>query len=124
MKVKILIVDDEKFFVEPIKLILQKNGFEVIVAWDGMSGLKVARTQNPDIIMLDLMLPGISGYQVCRLLKFDEQYEHIPIIMVSAMDSERDYKLGQQTGADLYITKPVSPDKLIKEIKQLLDKKN
>ncbi len=120
MKKRILIVDDEKFFVEPIKLILEKNGFDVLVAYDGMSGLKMARTQLPDLIMLDLMLPGISGYQVCRLLKFDEKYEHIPIIMVSAMDSERDYQLGQQTGADLYITKPIVPDRLLEEINSLI----
>jgi len=113
---KILIVDDEKFFVEPIKMALEKEGFEVLVAYDGMAGLKAARTENPDMIMLDLMLPGISGFQVCRLLKFDENYGHIPIIMVSAMDSERDYQLGQQTGADLYITKPISPEKLVREI--------
>ena len=118
---KILIIDDEKFFVEPVRLALENSGFEVIVAYDGMSGLKAARSENPDLIMLDLMLPGISGFQVCRLLKFDENYEHIPVIMISAMDSERDYQLGQQTGADLYITKPISPEKLVSEITERLE---
>lgn len=117
---KILIVDDENFFIEPIRLFLNKNGFETVVANDGMSGLQKSRNEAPDLIMLDLMLPGIDGYQVCRLLKFDDRFKHIPVIIVSAKDTERDRTLGKQSGADIYVTKPVDPQLLIEKINTLL----
>jgi len=117
---KILIVDDEEFFIEPIKLLLERNGYEVIKANDGMLGLIAARTQNPDLILLDLMLPGINGYQVCRLLKYDEKYKHIPMMIVSAKDTEKDKQLGKACGADLYLTKPLNYMDLVKQIGEIL----
>lgn len=117
---RILIIDDEGFFVEPIKMFLKKYGFEIIVASDGISGLQKARKESPDLIMLDLMLPGIDGFLICRLLKFDEKYRHIPVVIVSAKDSERDKNLGKECGADMYITKPVDPRNLLKTISNLL----
>lgn len=116
MSKKILVVDDEKFFIDPIKLFLKKKGFEVVVAYDGMSGLMKARTEGPDLIMLDLMLSGFSGFQICSLLKFDIQYKEIPIIIVSARDTAKDRELGRNCGADLYITKPVDLELLIENI--------
>lgn len=119
-KKKILIVDDENFFVEPIKLFLEKNGFTISVAGDGMSGFNKARSEKPDLIILDLMLPGINGFQICRLLKFDDQFKNIPIVIVSAKDTEQDRILGKQSGADLYITKPVLPASLIESLNRLM----
>ncbi|MBC8402124.1 MAG: response regulator [Candidatus Marinimicrobia bacterium] len=117
---KILIVDDEDFFVKPIKLLLEKNDFEVVVAYDGMSGLKKARSEQPDLMMVDLMLPGLDGYQVCRLIKFDNKHKNTPIIIVSAKDTEHDRKLGELSGADLYITKPVKFESLLEKIKEMV----
>ncbi|MFQ6612731.1 MAG: response regulator transcription factor [Fidelibacterota bacterium] len=116
---RILIVDDEPFFVEPIRMALERSGFEVLTAEDGMTGIDLAREATPDLIILDLMLPGVNGFQVCRLLKFDNQYSHIPIIILSAKDTEKDKDIGQQCGSDLYMTKPVKMDELINHINTL-----
>jgi DNA-binding response OmpR family regulator len=120
MAKKILIVDDEDFFIQPIKMLLERSGFEVTVAHDGMTGLVQARQVKPDLIMLDLMLPGMDGYQVCRLLKFDEQFKKIPIVIVSAKDTDRDRELGRRSGADYYMSKPINPQQLIALFNQLL----
>ncbi len=120
MAKKILIVDDEDFFIQPIKMLLERAGYEIHVANDGMSGLTKARLVKPDLIMLDLMLPGMDGYQICRLLKFDEQFRNIPIVIVSAKDTDRDRELGKTSGADQYLTKPINPQELIMLFKRLL----
>ncbi|NQV38420.1 MAG: response regulator [Candidatus Marinimicrobia bacterium] len=117
---RILIVDDEEFFIQPIKILLERNGYEIHIASDGMSGLQKARVVNPDLIMLDLMLPGIDGYQICRLLKFDEKFKKIPVIIVSAKDTDHDRELGFKSGADSYITKPLNPSELLAEFDKLL----
>jgi len=105
---RILVVDDEKFFIEPVKRLLEGQGYEVFETYDGISGLSMAREIQPDLIMLDLMLPGMNGYQVCRLLKFDEQLKDTPVIIISAKDSERDREVGLQSGAALYLAKPLN----------------
>ncbi len=120
MNNKILIVDDEEFFIQPIKILLERNGFEIFVANDGMAGLQKARDVKPDLIMLDLMLPGIDGYQICRLLKFDDKFKSIPVMIVTAKDTERDKELGIKSGADSYMTKPLNPSELIGEISKLI----
>ncbi len=91
-----------------------------MVAYDGMAGLIKARTENPDIIILDLMLSGFSGYQICSLLKFDIKYTDIPIIIVSARDTEKDRELGENCGAELFFTKPIELELLLKNINQLI----
>ncbi len=120
MSKKILIVDDEDFFVRPIKMALEQRGFEVITAEDGVTGLQKARKEMPDIIMLDLMLPGLDGYQVCRLLKFDDKFRQIPVIIVSAKDTDKDRKLAEQSGADVYLTKPINAPELAEKFALLL----
>jgi len=117
---KILIIDDEKFFIQPIKLFLEKQGYDTIEAVDGLSGLSLARTENPNLIILDIMLPGFDGFQMCKLLKFDAKFKDIPIIMVSAKDTDRDKKLAKESGADLYLVKPVAPALLVENIKKLI----
>jgi len=119
-KNRILIVDDEEQLVEMVKLRLEANGYEVIAAYDGQEALDKARNERPDLIILDLMLPKIDGYKVCRMLKFDEKYKSIPIILFTARAQESDEKMGFEVGADAYITKPFEPQVLLAKIKELI----
>jgi two-component system alkaline phosphatase synthesis response regulator PhoP len=119
---KILIVDDEVDLVETVRFPLEMEGFEVLVSHNGEDALTQARKENPDLILLDLMLPKLDGYKVCRLLKFDERYKHIPILMLTAKTQEKDKILGKETGADEYITKPFEMDLLIEKVKAYLSK--
>ncbi len=121
-KKKILLVDDEEDMVFAVKMQLEASDYEVITAGDGQSALDKARTQNPDLIILDVMLPKLYGYNVCRMLKFDEKYKNIPIIMFTAKIQESDEKTGYEVGADSYITKPFEPQVLLDKIKELLNK--
>ncbi|MGQ9569419.1 MAG: response regulator transcription factor [Thermodesulfovibrionales bacterium] len=114
---KILVVDDELDLIETIRFQLETEGFNVISAYNGEDALNLARTENPDLILLDIMLPKLDGYKVCRLLKFDEKYKNIPIIMLTARAQEKDKIIGLETGADEYITKPFDMDKLLERVK-------
>ncbi len=117
---KILVVDDEADLVETIRFSLELGGYNVLVASNGEEGLNLARQEKPDLILLDLMLPKLDGYKVCRLLKFDERYKHIPILMLTAKTQEKDKILGKETGANEYITKPFDMDELMAKIKSYL----
>src|SRR4030067_563092 len=113
---KILIVDDEVDLVETVRFPLEMEGFNVLVSYNGNDALNQARREKPDLIILDLMLPKLDGYKVCRLLKFDEKYKHIPILMLTAKTKEKDKILGKETGADEYITKPFEMDEVMKKV--------
>jgi two-component system alkaline phosphatase synthesis response regulator PhoP len=117
---RILLVDDEVDLVETLRFSLENEGYNVLVSHDGEDALNKARKENPDLILLDLMLPKLDGYKVCRLLKFDENYKHIPILMLTARTQEKDKLLGKETGANDYITKPFDTDELLKKIKSYL----
>lgn len=117
---KILIVDDEPAQITTLKDRLEFTGYEVISATDGQEGLEKARKEKPDLILLDLMLPKVDGYKVCRLLKFDEKYKHIPIIMLTARAQESDKNLGIEVGANFYINKPFELTNILDKIKELL----
>lgn len=119
---KILIVDDEDGIVKLVKMYLEYNHYEVITASDGQEGLDKAKTGEPDLIILDLMLPKINGYKVCGLLKKDSRYAKIPVILFTAKTQEKDMKLGQEVGADAYLTKPFEPEILLSKIKELINK--
>ncbi|MFC1708662.1 response regulator transcription factor [Candidatus Omnitrophota bacterium] len=119
---KILLVDDEGQLVEMVKMRLEANGYRVVTAGDGQEGLDKARQENPDLIILDLMLPKMDGYKVCRMLKFDEKYKSIPIVLFSARAQEEDKQLGIQVGADAYIAKPFEPEALMEKIEELIKK--
>jgi len=121
-KNKILVVDDEVDLVETLRFPLEMEGYNVLVSYNGEDALNKARKENPDLILLDLMLPKLDGYKVCRLLKFDERYKHIPILMLTAKTQQKDKLMGQETGADEYITKPFEFDELMKKIKAYLNK--
>ncbi len=115
---KVLIVDDEPDIVETIKFTLELEDIECVVAYDGEEALSKAKKENPDLIILDVMLPKINGYKIARLLKFDESFKHIPIIMLTARAQEKDISLGEQTGADEYVTKPFDMDRLAALVKK------
>jgi len=119
---KILVVDDEVDLVKTIQFSLELEGYKVLVSYNGEDALAQARKENPDLILLDLMLPKLDGYKVCRFLKFDEQYKHIPILMMTAKTQEKDKLMGKETGADEYITKPFDMEELMEKIKAYLNK--
>ncbi len=121
-KKRILLVDDEKDLVEMVKMRLEASGYEIIPAYDGQEALEKARSEKPDLIILDIMLPKMDGYKVCRMLKFDEKYKKIPIIMFTARAQESDKETGEEVGADGYIIKPFEPEILLSKIQEFLGK--
>jgi len=120
VKEKILIVEDEKDIVKMIEYNLKKEGFKVIHAHDGEDALGLAVREYPNLILLDLMLPGIDGLEVCKSLKKESKTNTIPIIMLTAKSQESDKVVGLELGADDYMTKPFSPRELIARIKAVL----
>lgn len=113
-------VEDKEDLADTIKLRLEANDYEVLVAHDGKQGLELAREEEPNLIILDLMLPKIDGYKVCRMLKFDKKYKKIPVIILTARAQDSDMKLGEEVGADAYLTKPYEPEVLLAKISQLI----
>lgn len=114
---KVLVVDDDVKTVELIKLYLKRDGYNVLSAYDGIEGLRLARENRPDIIVLDIMLPGISGLDVCRTLR---QETDTPIILLTARSTENDKLIGLDSGADDYVTKPFSPRELAARVRVIL----
>jgi len=119
-KKSILLVEDEPDFRMALRIRLQANGYEVTEAEDGAAGLEMARSQHPDLIILDVMLPKMEGYKVARLLKFDEKYRKIPIVMLTARSQQSDRETGLSVGADAYMTKPFKPEDLREGLKKFL----
>lgn len=117
---KILVVDDEEHIVELIKFNLENNGFKVISASNGNDALKLAKSEVPQLVLLDLMLPGIDGYDVCREIRKDQSISTMPVIMITAKGEELDKILGLELGADDYMTKPFSVRELIARVKAVL----
>ena len=117
---KILIVEDEESMLEPLQLLLSNEGFQIECAKDGISGLKKFQEQGADLVLLDLMLPGMSGTEVCKQIRKDSM---VPIIMLTAKDSEVDKVVGLEIGADDYVTKPYSTRELVARINAVLRRK-
>jgi two-component system alkaline phosphatase synthesis response regulator PhoP len=117
---KILIVDDEKDIIKMLDYNLKKEGYKVMSASNGEDAIKLAEVQHPDLIVLDLMLPGIDGLDVCRILKKESKTQDIPIIMLTAKTQETDKVVGLELGADDYVTKPFSPRELVARIKAVI----
>jgi DNA-binding response OmpR family regulator len=117
MQRKILVVDDDKKIVDLIRLYLEKEQYQVLVAFDGRAALEQARQNNPDLIILDWMLPLIDGLDVCRLLRADSS---VPIILLTAKSMEQEKLLGLDVGADDYVTKPFSPRELVARVRVIL----
>lgn len=123
-KESILVVDDERDILELVDFNLSRRGFDVTLAHSGESALSLARTQIPDLILLDLMLPGLDGLEVCKALKSNSRTDKIPVIMLTAKGEETDIITGLEIGADDYITKPFSPKVLLARIRAVLRRKN
>ena len=116
----VLIIDDEQDLIELVRYNLEKEGFDVLSAVDGESGFSLAVARNPDVIVIDLMLPGMDGLDVCRMLRAESGTAGIPIIFLTAKASEADRIVGLELGADDYMTKPFSPRELLARIRALL----
>lgn len=117
---KVLIIEDEKNILELFRFNLDREGYKPFTAIDGEDGLNRAKRDNPDLIILDLMLPGVDGVEICKILKDDYKTSRIPIIMVTAKSQETDVVLGLELGADDYVAKPFSPKQLMARIKAVL----
>lgn len=122
MKKKVLIIDDEKDILELVSIILSESDISVYRAEDGLSGLEIAREEKPDLILLDIMMPEIDGWEVLKMLKIDEQTKDIPVAMLTCKTETRDKVLGIQEGAIDYITKPFAPDGLLTKVEEILTK--
>jgi DNA-binding response OmpR family regulator len=118
---RILIVDDEADLRTVLRFGLEADGFEVFEAGDGEEGLRCAREIQPDLMVLDLMLPKMDGYKVCRALKFDQRFRAMPIVILSARSSEQDRQLALTMGADVFITKPYEMRGLVAVIRQKIE---
>ena len=117
---KVLIVEDEANIRQLVKYNLEKESFQVIEAEDGLQGLRLAKAEKPDLVLLDLMLPQMDGLEVCRSLKGNQATAALPIIMLTAKSEEIDKVIGLELGADDYMTKPFSPRELVARVKAVL----
>ena len=119
-KATVLVIDDEPDLLELVEFNLKKDGYETIVARNGQAGLDIAQKHLPDLIVLDIMMPGLDGLEVCRQLRSDQRTRQIPMIMLTAKSGEADRIVGLELGADDYVTKPFSPRELVARVRALL----
>ena len=117
---KILIVDDRPEVVELVRVILEGEDYEIVDASNGKEALKKARLEKPDLVLLDVVMPKMDGFEVCRKLKKDPQTKEIPIIMLTAKAQEVNQEKGREVGARDYLTKPFSPSALLTKIEEIL----
>ncbi|MDQ6602153.1 MAG: response regulator transcription factor [Chloroflexota bacterium] len=117
----ILVVDDEMPFLESLRFSLERQGYHVLTASDGLSGLRIARAEKPDLIILDVMLPGMDGFKVCQALRRDSD---VPVIMLTARDDETDKVVGLELGADDYVTKPFGLRELLARVRAVLRRRD
>lgn len=125
MAKKILVVDDEPDLVEAVSIILESKGYAVVKAYGGVEGLKKAKSEKPDLIVLDVMMPDKDGYEVCKELKADATYRSMPILLLTAVisnipTSKYTQEMGLETEADDFVVKPVEPQELVKRVEALL----
>ena len=119
---RLLLVDDDAELVQALKVRFESAGFEVLTATEGLEALTKSRQEHPHAIILDAMLPQLSGYEICRLLKFDQKFHHIPVILFTARTRGEDREMGYAVGADAYLTKPSSGTELLAKVDELLAK--
>lgn len=119
-KPKILLIEDEEDIAALIELQAEMSGYKIVVETDGLNGYRAVEKEKPDLIVLDIMLPGMNGLDVCRKVKNHQDLRHIPIILISAKSEELDVVLGLELGADDYVTKPFSPKVLFSRIKAVM----
>ena len=121
MPKQILIVDDEPNIIVPLQFLMEKSGYQVAVAQSGEEALESVSKSPPDLVLLDIMLPGIDGYEVCEILRLKPEWMHIKIIFLTAKGRDVDIAKGMVLGADEYITKPFSNQEIIDCVKNLLE---
>jgi DNA-binding response OmpR family regulator len=117
---RILIVDDEPNIVVPLEFLMRREGYEVAVAQDGQAALEAIEAMPPDLVVLDVMLPKMSGFEVCRQLRADPRWSGLKILMLTAKGRESEMERGLQLGADAYVTKPFSTRDLVARVRALL----
>jgi DNA-binding response OmpR family regulator len=123
MKKRVLLVEDDPGSIRFVSYILEQEGYEVLTANNGLAGLKKAREEAPDLLILDVMLPGLDGFEVCRRLRADEQTSKLLVLMLSAKAQEIDRTTGLKMGADDYLTKPADPSEIVARVESLLQRK-
>ncbi len=121
MPKEILIVDDETNAVVPIQFLMEQQGYRVMIAERGEDALDLIYQYKPDLVLLDIMLPGIDGYEVCEIVRLNPDYRYIKIIFLTALGREVEIARGLTLGADAYITKPYSNDELVAKVKEVLE---
>ena len=119
---KILVIEDDPVNLRYVRFTLEQYGYQVITASNGLEGLRKARNEEPDLVILDVMLPGIDGYEICHRLRAEPQTSRLPILMLSAKSQEKDRTVGEQVGADDYLTKPAEPTEIICHVDNLLSR--
>jgi len=124
MAKKILAVDDERHIVRLVEVNLQRAGYEVVTAYDGKEALEKVKTENPDLVVLDVMMPFMDGFEVLRTLKANPETAEIPVIMLTAKAQDADVFRGWQSGVDCYLTKPFNPMELLTFVKRIFDSQN
>ncbi len=118
---KILVVDDDPYILMSLEFLMRKNGYDVMIARNGTEALEYLNSNQPDLVLLDIMMPDVDGYSICEYIKSTNKLKHISVVFLSAKTSEADIRKGYDLGASLYISKPFSTRDLIQKIKGLLD---
>ena len=121
MPPKILIVDDEPNIVIPLQFLMEQNGYEALVARSGEEALEMISKEKPDLVLLDIMLPGVDGFEVCEIIRLNPEWRHTRVIFLTAKGRDVDIAKGMVLGADEYITKPFSNQQIIDSVKKLLE---
>lgn len=122
MPKKILIVDDEPNIVIPLQFLMEQNGYRALVAQSGEEALEMISKERPDLVLLDIMLPGVDGFEVCEIIRLNPQWRNTRVIFLTAKGRDVDIAKGMVLGADEYITKPFSNQQIIGSVKKLLEK--
>jgi len=116
----ILVVDDDPGILRVVEFTLQRSGYEVRTAPNGQEALKVLRHTVPDVMVLDVVMPGLSGFDLCHIVKRDERLKNVPVIFFTAQDSPKDFQAGMDSGAVIYLVKPFKPEKLLQSVRLAL----
>jgi len=117
---KVLVVDDDPYILMSLEFLMKKNGYDVMVARNGTEALELVEKQVPHLVLLDIMMPDVDGYEICRYIKKSPELKHTKVVFMSAKTKEADIQKGYDLGASLYITKPFSTRELVKQIKELM----
>lgn len=117
---KILVVDDDPYILMSLEFLMKKNGFDVMVARNGTEALEIVEKQVPDMVLLDIMMPDVDGYAICKHIKSSKKLKEAKVVFMSAKSKETDIQKGYDLGASLYVTKPFSTRQLLKQVQELI----